>query len=75
MDQNPKRRPEQEEAEKSRALGIFLVFFGLVVLIAILFTPTAAGKLTNFIASLLLAGSGGLIAYLGQRKIKRSRQE
>ena len=73
MQEKQERRPEQEEAEKSRALGFFLIFFGLVVLIAIFFTPTAAGKITNFIAGVLLAGSGSLIAYLGQRKIKRSR--
>jgi len=74
MQEKPEHVADRDEAEKSRALGLFLAFFGAVVFIAIFFTPGTAGKIANFVSSLLLAGSGGLIAYLGHRKVNRSQQ-
>ncbi len=46
------------EAEIRRALGVFLAFFGLVLLVAIFFTPTSLGKILNL-------ASGGLLTFIG----------
>ena len=42
----------------NRALGLFICFFALVVLISIFWTDTRAGKITNLGAGLILAVVG-----------------
>ena len=42
----------------NKALGAFLVFFGLVVLVSIFFTDTGIGKLTNLGAGAVIGGIG-----------------
>jgi hypothetical protein len=53
------------------ALGAFLVFFGLVVLVSIFFTDTGIGKLTNLGAGAIIGGIGVLMIYKAHR-IKKS---
>jgi len=43
----------------NRALGLFLLSFAGVVLVAVFFTETTVGKMTNLVAGLILAGIGG----------------
>lgn len=69
-DQEKKRW--QEEGETNRVLGLFLVFFGATLLIAIFFTGTATGKLINLACGAVLAGIGGGMTYFGQKKINRA---
>ena len=54
------------------ALGAFLVFFGLVVLISIIFTETGTGKLTNLGAGAVISGIGAVMIYKA-RRLKRPR--
>ena len=49
------------------ALGAFLVFFGLVVLVSIFFTDTQIGKLTNLGAGLIIGGIGAAMVYKAYR--------
>ncbi len=42
----------------NRALGLFLVCFSVIIFIAVFFTETLSGKITNLIAALILAGIG-----------------
>ncbi len=49
------------------ALGAFLVFFGLVVLVSIYFTDTNIGKLTNLGAGAVIAGIGAAMMYRAYR--------
>jgi len=42
-------------AQINKALAVFLLFFSAVVIIAVFFTETWVGKLTNLIAGLILA--------------------
>ncbi|MBM4025053.1 MAG: hypothetical protein FJ280_06535 [Planctomycetes bacterium] len=50
-----------QEAQISKALGLFLLIFALVVLVSILFTDTGIGKLTNLGAGIVLAAIGGIM--------------
>jgi len=50
-----------QEAQISKALGLFLLVFALVVLVSILFTDTGIGKLTNLGAGIVLAAIGGIM--------------
>lgn len=54
-------------AEINFALGLFLLFFGGLVLIAIFFTATALGKQTNLLAGLILCLIGGGMAFAAWR--------
>ncbi len=56
-----------DEAQISKALGVFLLFFALVVLISILFTKTAIGRVTNLAAA-------GIIGLIGGLMVARSRK-
>ena len=57
-------------AQINRALGVFLLFFGAVILVAVLFTESFVGKMTNLAAGLIL----GLIGALLFLQKKRSRE-
>jgi hypothetical protein len=54
---------EKEEmlknAKINRALGLFILFFGIVILISTFFTVRSIGMLTNLIAGLVLSAVGG----------------
>jgi len=45
----------------NRALGLFLLCFAGVVLVAVFFTDTLIGKMTNLVAGLILAGIGAVM--------------
>lgn len=59
-------------AEINFALGLFLLFFGGLVLIAIFFTATALGKQTNLLAGLVLCLIGGGMAFTAWRAKKKA---
>jgi len=61
-----------QDAQIHMALGVFLVFFGLVVLVSILFTQTGIGKLTNLGAGAVIGGIGAAMIYKA-RRLKRPR--
>ncbi|KAA3655771.1 MAG: hypothetical protein DWQ10_16915 [Calditrichaeota bacterium] len=66
----------EEHAEKiknaqiNNVLGLFVLFFGIVVLIAVVFTDTTIGKQTNTVAGLILSGIG-VGMFLKARKVLR----
>ena len=60
------------DSQINMSLGVFLVFFGLVVLISIIFTDTGIGKLTNFAAGAVIGGIGAVMIYKA-RRLKRPR--
>jgi uncharacterized membrane protein HdeD (DUF308 family) len=59
------------ESQISRALGTFLVIFGLVVLASVFFTDTGIGKLTDLGAGAVIAGIGAAMIYRGRRLRKQ----
>ena len=48
-------------AQINRALGIFLLFFSGVIIVAVFFTESFVGKMTNLTAGLILGLIGGLL--------------
>ena len=66
--------PNKEDAHKiqmaqiNRALGVFLLFFGAVILVAVLFTESFVGKMTNLAAGLILALIGALLILQTKRR-------
>lgn len=52
------QQPGMQEAQINRALGVFMLCFAAIILVAIFFTETTIGKLTNL-------GAGGIIGLIG----------
>jgi hypothetical protein len=48
-------------AQINRALAVFLLFFSAVIIVAVFFTESFVGKMTNLIAGLILGLIGGLL--------------
>ncbi len=67
METKPSEGRQKQEAEIKAALGTFLLFFGLVLLVAIFFTDTPAGKWINLAAGLSLALIGLLMFRAGKK--------
>jgi len=52
---NKEASQKTQLAQTNKALAIFLFFFSAVIIIAVFFTETWIGKLTNLTAGLILA--------------------
>ena len=61
------------EAQIYKALGTFLLFFALVVLLSIVFTNTGIGRLTNLAAGVIIGGVGGAMFLRGLRVGRKQR--
>jgi Flp pilus assembly protein TadB len=74
MDSNNNKDKEESQkaqmAQINKALAVFLLFFGAVVISAVFFTETFVGKMTNLTAGLIL----GLIGVILIVQAKRSRR-
>jgi hypothetical protein len=55
------------DSQINKALGAFLLFFALVVLVSVFFTDTGIGKLTNLCAGAVIGGIGGAMFLKGLR--------
>ena len=52
-----------QSAQINSVLGLFLLVFGLIVLVAIILTESFIGKMTNLVAGLVLVSVGGGMLY------------
>ena len=59
-----------KSAKINNVLGKFIIFFGMVILVAIFFTETFVGQMTNLVAGLLLVLIGGGMMFQSSRKLK-----
>ena len=66
---NKEEAQKAQMAQINRALGVFLLFFSAVIIMAVFFTESFVGKMTNLVAGLIL----GLIGALLFLQTKRSR--
>jgi len=57
----------------NNALGLFILFFGIVVLVAVPFSDNHYDKMTNFIAGMILTVIGGGTVLYAQRVMKMLR--
>jgi len=70
---NKEEAQKAQMAQINRALGVFLLFFGAVILVAVLFTESFVGKMTNLAAGLILAFIGALLILQTKRSRDTSR--
>ena len=58
---NEKKIEEEKiirDANINNALGIFILVFGIIIIISSIFTETSIGQMTNLIAGILLGSIG-----------------
>lgn len=75
---NKEDKAKQKSAQINNALGVFILFFGIVILIATSHTETYIGEMTNLVAGLILCaiGAGMMIkSWVTLKKLKTSNQE
>ena len=70
-EQTPKESERARMSQINMALGVFVSFFGSVVLFSIFFTETLVGKMTNLGAGLILLAIG-IIMILRSKQIKNT---
>jgi hypothetical protein len=63
------RQNKLQEAQINRALGVFMLFFALIILISIFFTQTNIGKLTNLAAGGIIGLIGGIMVYRSRASV------
>lgn len=66
------KRAKQKTAKINQALGLFVLFFGVVILIAVFFTDTAIGKKTNLVVGIILCSIGGGMVWKARRELTGS---
>lgn len=76
MDEQSEQAARDEERTRmsqiNLALGVFVSFFGSVVLISIFFTETSIGKLTNLIAGVILTTIGAIMVVRARIQLRNS---
>ncbi len=55
----------------NRVLGMFILFFGIIIFISIAFTETFIGQMTNLVAGALLFVIGAGMIYQSMRTMKK----
>ena len=60
-----------KSSEINKALGIFILSFGVVIIFATFFTTTFVGQMTNLIAGIILSLIGGGMVLKAKSTIKK----
>jgi hypothetical protein len=63
-----KSRDENRVGQINRALGFFICFFSVVVLVSIFLTDTFVGKMTNLVAGLIFGVIGIIMIVTSKAK-------
>ncbi len=63
-------REKLKTAQINNALGVFILFFGAVVIFAMLFADTFVQQMTDLVAGLVLCGIGGGMVLKSRKTIK-----
>ena len=67
----PKEKSEKlKNAHINKALGLFILFFGIVVIVAMVFTNTRIQLITDLVAGLVLSVIGGGMILKSWKTIK-----
>ena len=66
-------KAKEKSAQINNALGIFILFFGIVIIIATVFTETFIGEMTNLVAGLILCSIGAGMMIRSQMVLRQLR--
>ena len=60
-----------KSAKINRVLGMFILFFGIIIFISIAFTETFIGQMTNLVAGAILCIIGAGMIFQSMRTMKK----
>ncbi|MCB0686830.1 MAG: hypothetical protein KDC53_09900 [Saprospiraceae bacterium] len=63
--------PSWKEAKINQALGIYILLFGIIIMVAHLYCNTFLEKVTDLVAGLILVLIGGGMTLFSQRRIRK----
>ena len=69
------KQKKYKSMQINRALGMFILFFGLVVIVAVPFSDNHYDKMTNLVDGLILTVIGGGTIWYAQKVIKSLNQK
>jgi len=69
---NKEESQKVQMAQINKALAVFLLFFGAVIIAAVFFTETFVGKMTNLTAGMILVSIGAILIVQTKRSRKTS---
>ncbi len=64
------RTEKIKNSKINNVLGLFVLFFGVIIIIAIFFTETDIGKITNAIAGIVLSSIGAGMVITARKALK-----
>ena len=67
-------KEKNKSAQINKVLGLFVLYFGIVITIATFFTDTFIGQMTNLIAGTVLFGIGAGMALRAQKTLKNLKE-
>jgi len=60
-----------KSSQINRALGVFILFFGIIIIFATFFTDTFIAEMTNLVAGIILSLIGGGMIVKANSAIKK----
>ncbi|MEN8192563.1 MAG: hypothetical protein ABFS12_07075 [Bacteroidota bacterium] len=71
VDNDAQKLVKIKSSEINNALGLFIVFFGVVIIIATFFTSSFIGQMTNLVAGIVLSTIGAVMVLKAKLTIKK----
>jgi len=65
---NKENAQKLQLAQINRALGVFMLFFGAIIIISLFFTDTFIGKMTNLTAGFVFGLIGAVFVIRSKKK-------
>ena len=61
---------KDKSAHINKVLGLFILYFGIVIIGATFYTETLIGQLTNLVAGIVLLGIGVAMVLMARKSLK-----
>lgn len=61
-------------AQINKALGVFILTFGIIVIFAMIYTETFVQQMTDLVAGMVLSLIGGGMVWTSKRKIRKLKE-
>ena len=71
VDNNKFKLQKIKDSEINKALGLFILFFGMVIIGATFFTTSFIGQMTNLVAGIVLSAIGAAMVFKAKLNIKK----
>lgn len=64
-------KEKNKSAQINKVLGLFVLYFGVVIIVATFFTDTFVGQMTNLVAGIILFGIGAGMVLIAKKALRK----